>query len=96
MTIYKFYADWCQPCHAMAPVFEALQEDPQFNNVTFIEVDIEGDENCHLTSEWNIRTIPTFVFADDNNKPIKRISGSMPIDYLANFIKEGMGLCQKQ
>lgn len=96
MKVYKFYADWCQPCHAMEPIFNALQNDPQFDGIDFKQVDIDGTEDCHLVSDWKIRTIPTFIFADDDNNPIKRISGSMPLEYLTNFIKEGMELCQKQ
>ena len=96
ITVYKFYADWCQPCRAMAPTFEALQNDPRVENINFKQINVDEGEDAHLASEWKIRTIPTFVIADDQNKPVKRVSGSMPIDYLANFIKEGVELCQKQ
>lgn len=96
MKVYKFSAEWCQPCHTMAPIFENISNNPMFSDVEFIEIDIDTTDQYNLMTEWKIKNIPTFVVADDNNKLIKRVSGSMPEEFLTNFIKEAIDLCQNQ
>lgn len=96
MKVYKFSAEWCQPCHTMAPIFENISMNPMFNGIEFIEIDIDTTEEYKLVSNWKIKNIPTFIIADDNNNPIKRVSGTMPEEYLTNLIKETIESCQNQ
>lgn len=90
---YKFFADWCGPCHFMTPIFEEVQNDPQFNTVNFSEIDIDDPENTTLVKNLQIRNIPTFVLMHEN-QVIARHSGTCTKDDLNKWLKNGLELCQ--
>lgn len=81
-SIVYFYADWCAPCKAIAPGFTKISE--AYKTYNFIKANVE---NLHdIASEYEIRSIPTFIFFNDS-KEINRVSSS-DIDVLKSVIEK--------
>jgi len=59
--IIKFYAEWCQPCKMMNPVWEKLIE--QYGaSINFSEIDTEDTKFADIVEAFDVRSVPTFVF----------------------------------
>jgi thioredoxin 1 len=56
--VLYFTATWCPPCRAIKPVFEKLSN--EFAKTQFIKIDI--DENEKTAYEYQITSVPTFIF----------------------------------
>lgn len=84
--LLDFYADWCGPCRAMAPIFEEIEKN-YVGKVKFSKVDVEGDGP--KAAAFNVMSIPTFVILKEG-KEISRKTGAMPKDMLTSWIDESI------
>ena len=70
-VLVDFYADWCGPCNAMAPVIEELATELDGKaKVGKINV----DDNPNIAVEYNVMSIPTLIIFK-NGKEEKRLVG---------------------
>jgi thioredoxin 1 len=73
-VILDFYADWCGPCHAVAPLYEQLSKQHSTEGgIIFGKVNV--DEQRDIAARYNITAMPTFVFIKDG-KVIESIRGA--------------------
>jgi thioredoxin 1 len=59
MKLYKFYADWCQPCKVLSKVLNAIQ----LGNIELVEVNIELEPE--LVHKYNITAVPTLMLENE-------------------------------
>jgi len=68
--VVKFGAKWCGPCKMLDPMMERLSK--EYEDIVFIDCDIDGKEMMTLSDMMNIRGVPTILFV--RNGTIQRTS----------------------
>jgi thioredoxin 1 len=74
-----FFAEWCGPCKALAPMLEKLS-DQYAGRVKVVKVDI--DQEPGLATRFGIRGVPTMIFFR-NGKAVDQVVGLLPPASLA-------------
>ena len=83
-AIVDFYADWCGPCKAVAPVLEELSKEYQGRLVIY---KINTDKELELSSLFGIQSIPTLLFIPATGAPMIQ-KGALPKNILQQVIEE--------
>lgn len=81
--VIDFWAEWCNPCKKLAPVFEEVSE--EIENVKFGKVDMQ--ENQQIGTKLGVRALPTLVIIR-NGEEVTRKSGALNKEELTSWIKE--------
>lgn len=81
-AIIDFYADWCGPCKAVAPVLEELSDEYNGKLVIY-KVDTEAE--AELAGLFGISSIPTFLFIPVGADPMMQ-PGAFPKKVLKEII----------
>jgi thioredoxin len=88
LVLVDFWAEWCGPCRAVAPVLEQLAEASQ-GRVTLMKVNV--DDSPGLAARYEIRSIPTILFVKEGTV-VDRVVGAVPKAVLQRQIERaGVG-----
>jgi len=83
-VVVDLWADWCTPCHMIAPIVEELAKD-YAGKVVFGKLNV--DENKMVAAKHGIMAIPTLLFFK-NGKLVDQVLGAVPRQHLEEKIKK--------
>ena len=82
LVMVDFWAEWCGPCRAVAPVLEQITGASE-GRVTLMKVNV--DANPGLAARYGIQSIPTILFVKQGTV-LDRVVGAVPRAALQDIV----------
>ena len=81
-VLVDFWAEWCAPCLAAAPILEELAKE-YAGKINFAKVNVE--DNGSLAAKYGIAAIPTMLIFKDS-QPVQQFIGYKPKKELKSIL----------
>ena len=87
--LVDFWADWCGPCHALAPhLYKVVDEHAGAVELAKLEVD-EG-ENMKLAGHYRVRGFPTVILFREGAE-VARFASAHPTHWIRDWLDDHLG-----
>lgn len=86
-VLVDFWAPWCAPCRALAPVLEKLAEEHRGN---LLVAKVNTDDQMQLAALFGIRSLPTVMLIRDG-RPVDGFMGAQPESVIRQFLAPHLG-----
>ena len=85
-VMVDFWAEWCRPCHMLAPTVAEIAQD-YAGKLKVMKLNV--DEAMNSASRYNIRGIPTLLVFK-NGQVVEQIVGALPKDQITKALDRHM------
>ena len=86
-VMVDFWAEWCRPCHMLAPTVAEIAND-YAGKIKVMKLNV--DEAMNSASRYNIRGIPTILVFKDG-QVVEQIVGAVAKDQIAKAVDRHVG-----
>ncbi|UYN98843.1 MAG: thioredoxin [Devosia sp.] len=83
-VLVDFWAEWCGPCRAIAPVLEELSSELS-GKVKIVKLNV--DENPGLAAQYGVRSIPTMILFKGGEAADMKIGAGTPKAGLTKWLE---------
>lgn len=81
LVMVDFWADWCAPCRALAPMLDRLSN--EFPDVRVVKVDAEAHKE--LLETYGVRSLPTLQLYKNKEK-VEQLTGKVPYEFMRRAV----------
>lgn len=87
-VLVDFWAQWCPPCHMIAPVLEEIAAE-RSGSLTVVK--LNSDENPRVARDYQVMSLPTLMLFV-HGEPVRAVVGARPKARLEAELDEALGV----